>query len=183
MKTALVSACLCIGFAHAVSAQRDTSTARRNEVAVFTGLSQTQRFDATASPSTFSGRGNHADFTDYIAEDVSPTGAASFRGPVFVLANLAVFSSAEDFVLAMRSLPTVTIVGDTTGGASGGPIVRELANGWTYQLSEWIEYTAERRMFEGIGLAPDIVVKASASDAAASVDAALEHARALAIGM
>jgi hypothetical protein len=125
----------------------------------------------------------HGEFTDYVAETVGPMGSARFSGHVFVLANRASISTAEDYVLAMRALPTVTIVGDTTAGASGGPIVRELENGWTYQLSEWIEYTPERLPFEGIGLAPDIAIKASALDAAASVDAVLERARALAMGM
>lgn len=121
----------------------------------------------------------HGDFTDYSAEVVAPEGVA-FRGPVFVLTNRHDFSSAEDFVLAMRVLPSVTLVGDTTAGASGGPIVRELSNGWTYQLSEWIEYTSDHRTFEQIGLAPDVVVKASAANANLGVDGALERALGLA---
>jgi len=102
----------------------------------------------------------HTDFTDYSAETVKPTGKAKFRGSVFVLTNRKDFSSAEDFVLAMRTIPRVTIVGDTTAGASGGPIQRELANGWRYELSEWIEYTPAKKMFEGVGLAPDVFVRA-----------------------
>jgi C-terminal processing protease CtpA/Prc len=80
----------------------------------------------------------------------------------------------------MRSIPGVTVVGDTTAGASGGPIVRELANGWTYQLSEWIEYTTAYATFEDVGLAPDIVVKASAADMSRGSDPVLERALALA---
>jgi C-terminal processing protease CtpA/Prc len=125
------------------------------------------------------GRG-HGDFTNYIAETVSPTGPRQFNGRVYVLTNRRSLSSAEDFVLAMRTFPTVTVVGDTTAGASGGPIVRELPNGWTYQLSEWIEYTATRQMFEGVGLPPDIVVKATLAERNRDVDAALERAIALA---
>ena len=126
------------------------------------------------------GRG-HGDFTNFIAETVSPAGPRQFNGRVYVLTNRRALSSAEDFVLAMRVLPTVTVVGDTTGGASGGPIVRELPNGWTYQLSEWIEYTTTHQMFEGIGLAPDVVVKATLADHDHDVDAALERAIALAV--
>jgi C-terminal processing protease CtpA/Prc len=97
-----------------------------------------------------------------------------------VLANRHSFSSAEDFVLAMRSIPGVVIVGDTTAGATGGPIVRELANGWTYQLSEWIEYTPDRVPFESIGLAPTIVARTTADDASRGVDAVVERAMAVA---
>jgi hypothetical protein len=122
----------------------------------------------------------HADFTGYQAETVSPDGPRQFGGRVFLLTNRRDFSSAEDFVLAMRVLPTVTVVGDTTAGASGGPIVRELANGWTYQLSEWIEYTPSREMFEGIGLAPAVFVASTLVDANRGVDAPLEVALRLA---
>lgn len=104
----------------------------------------------------------HTDFTGDIAETVAPEGARRFSGRVVVLANRRCYSSAENFVLAMRTIPSVTVVGDTTGGASGGPLVRELANGWTYQLSQWVEYTPDHRTYEGVGLAPDIVAKAVA---------------------
>jgi C-terminal processing protease CtpA/Prc len=76
--------------------------------------------------------------------------------------------------------PQTTIVGDTTGGASGGPIVRELPNGWTYELSQWIEYTPNKTTFEGVGLAPDVVVKPTSATFAAGKDEVLEQAIALA---
>ena len=88
----------------------------------------------------------------------------SSSDPVYVLSNRHDFSSAEDFILAMRGTGSATIVGDTTAGVTGGPIVRELANGWTYELSQWIEYTADKKAFEGVGIAPDVVVKSNAAD-------------------
>jgi hypothetical protein len=122
----------------------------------------------------------HTDFANYEAEVVEPTGNSRFSGRVYVLADRRTFSTAEDFVLAMRPLPNVTVVGDTTAGASGGPIVRELANGWTYQLSEWIEYTTTFATFEDSGLAPDVVVQAKAGDSGSGIDRALERALVLA---
>jgi len=118
----------------------------------------------------------HDDFTGFNDQTVSPAGPAQFTGPVFVLSNRHSASSSEDFVRAMSAMPHATIVGDTTAGAAGGPIVRELINGWTYQLSEWIEYTLDRATFEDVGLAPDVLVKATAADA----DPILERAIALA---
>ena len=123
---------------------------------------------------------NHGDFTNYVTETVDPQGSRRFSGPVYVLTNRGDYSSAEDFVLAMRVRPQTTIVGDTTGGASGGPIVRELPNGWTYELSQWIEYTTDKKTFEGAGLAPDIVVKPTAATFAAGHDTVLEQALTLA---
>jgi C-terminal processing protease CtpA/Prc len=87
-------------------------------------------------------------------------------------------SAAEDFILAMHALPTATIVGDTTVGASGGPLVRELANGWPYQMSQWIAYTPDHKTFEGVGLAPDVFVRPSST--ALTKDAILDRAIALA---
>jgi C-terminal processing protease CtpA/Prc len=117
----------------------------------------------------------HDDFTDFSEETIAPAGT-HFGGRVLVLANRHSFSSAEDFVLAMRSIPGVVIVGDTTAGATGGPIVRELANGWTYQLSEWIEYTPDRVPFESIGLAPTIFARTTADQSSRGVDAVVERA-------
>jgi hypothetical protein len=122
----------------------------------------------------------HTDFTDYAPQTITPSGPAQFTRPVYVLANRKSASSAEDFVQAMRALPNVRIVGDSTAGAAGGPIVRELPNGWTYQLSSWIEYGLDRTPFEGVGLVPDVLVKASATDAQRDADPALERALALA---
>ncbi|HEV8411455.1 MAG TPA: S41 family peptidase, partial [Gemmatimonadaceae bacterium] len=117
----------------------------------------------------------HTDFTDFAEETVGKTGKAKYRGKVFVLTNRRDFSSAEDFVLAMRVIPRVTVVGDTTAGASGGPVPREMANGWSYEMSEWIEYLPGKKMFEGVGLAPDVYVRAVSGR-----DLILERALALA---
>jgi C-terminal processing protease CtpA/Prc len=122
----------------------------------------------------------HTDFTDWAAQTVAPSGPTQFTRPVYMLANRKSASSAEDFVLAMRALPNVTVLGDTTAGAAGGPIVRELANGWTYQVSSWIEYGLDRTPFEGVGLAPDVLVKGSSTDWQHDSDPALERAVALA---
>ena len=117
----------------------------------------------------------HTDFTDFTEETVGKTGKAKFRGKVYVLTNRRDFSSAEDFVLAMRVIPRVTVVGDTTAGASGGPVPRQMANGWSYEMSEWIEYLPGKKMFEGVGLAPDVFVRAVSGR-----DLILERALALA---
>jgi carboxyl-terminal processing protease len=114
------------------------------------------------------------DFTSMAGETVRPTGRKQFTGPVYVLTNRKIYSSGEDFVLAMRALPTVTVVGDTTGGSTGKPIVRELSNGWTFQLSSWIEYTPERTPFEDVGLAPDLYVASDMRSIILGVDPVLK---------
>jgi carboxyl-terminal processing protease len=127
----------------------------------------------------------HDDFTGFIPEVVRPEGPKQFRGQVYVLANRKTYSSGENFVLALRAFGNVITVGDTTAGSSGKPIVRELPNGWTYQLSSWIEYTTERVAFEDVGLPPDEYVgdggaASRAKTSAARSDATIDRALALA---
>jgi Peptidase family S41 len=51
-------------------------------------------------------------------------------------------SSNESFIAAMQQLPQVTLVGDTTGGATANPQTFMPGGGWSYTVSRWIEYTA-----------------------------------------
>jgi hypothetical protein len=118
----------------------------------------------------------HEDFGPEIKAYIEPGGDTRFLGPVVLLQNRRVFSAAEDFVLAMRALPSVTAVGDTTGGGSGNPIGRELPNGWIASVPRWREWTASGEIFEGIGLAPDEVVAAPDAGLAQGRDAILERA-------
>ena len=119
---------------------------------------------------------NHTDFTDPAPQSLVPSGERQFTGAVTLLTNRHCFSSGEGFILMMRVLPNVTVVGDTSGGGSANPIVLELPNGWQYWVSRWIHYTAEQTIFEGIGLAPDIAVQISPADSVAGHDTILEKA-------
>ena len=101
---------------------------------------------------------DHSDFTSFQAGYFEPKGNIIFTRPIALLTNRRVFSAAESFVLMMRTLPHVTVVGDTTGGGSGNPVRRELPNGWTYRVPRWLEFTSDFEPFEGVGLAPDIWV-------------------------
>jgi hypothetical protein len=99
-----------------------------------------------------------------------------FARPVALLTNRHVVSSAERFVLAMRAIPGIIVIGDTTAGGSGIPATRELPNGWTYRLPQAAEYTEAMESYEVIGLAPDVVVRRMPSDSAARRDPVLERA-------
>lgn len=112
----------------------------------------------------------HGDLSDPLWLYVVPLGNRKVTVPVYLLTNRQCASSTEEFVLMLSGLPNVTVVGDTTLGASGAPIIRELPNGWTYRFSQWIHYRADGSTFEGVGLAPHIVVKHSAADSVAGID-------------
>ncbi len=123
---------------------------------------------------------SHDNLTDPIAETLRPTGRRQFTGPVYLLTNRRVYSSAENFALALHQLPNVVTVGDTTGGSSGRPVTRELANGWTYELSTWIEYTTDHHTVEDAGVAPSVVVPHASASSAAKRDAVLDRVLGLA---
>ena len=118
----------------------------------------------------------HSDFTDFLVSAVGPQGLHRYTNRVALLTNRRCFSSAEGTILMFRAFPNVTIIGDTTGGGSANPIALQLPNAWSYRVSRWIQYTAQKTIFEGIGLAPDIPVWISPADSAAGRDAILERA-------
>jgi hypothetical protein len=119
---------------------------------------------------------HHADFTEFSPQEVRPAGPRQFQGPLIVLTNRRVASSAESFVLALRGRANTAVLGDTTGGATGNPVLRQLPNGWTYQVSQWRLYDTERHLVEDVGVAPTQFVAHSAADSIAGRDPQLEAA-------
>lgn len=92
------------------------------------------------------------------ARTVNARGAWQFTRPVVVIAGRAGFSATESFVAAMRTLPNVTVIGDTTGGASGNPATFPLANGWQFTVPQWLEFGPDRQPIEGRGVPPHFVI-------------------------
>lgn len=121
----------------------------------------------------------HSDLSSPEPLVVSPSGSRRFHGPVAVLTNRKSTSVAEAFVLAMRGLPNVTIVGDSTAGGSGNSSARELPNGWTYRFPISMLTDEGHSSFEEIGLLPDIWVRGSAEELSAGRDAPLDTALAV----
>jgi len=118
----------------------------------------------------------HGDFTPRQARTFSPRGSFQFTRPVLLLIGRMCASSNETFIAAMQQLPQVTLVGDTTGGATANPQTFMLGGGWSYTVSRWIEYTASGQVIEDQGIAPAIVVPASAGDFQGGRDPVLDYA-------
>lgn len=119
---------------------------------------------------------NHSNLGTLQPNILAPHGPWQFRNPVLLLVGRGCFSSNETFIAAMGQLPNVTIVGDTTGGASGNPAPFDLGGGWQYTVPRWIEYTTDLQVIEWKGIAPKIVVPAGAADFDAGRDPVLDHA-------
>jgi len=117
----------------------------------------------------------HDEFNKWNPKSIVPDGER-YLNQVILLTNRQVYSSAEDFVLAMQVIPAVTILGDTTGGGSGNPITRVLPNGWTFRVPRWQQVDINKNYYEGKGIAPEIPVWISVSDLANNRDTILEKA-------
>jgi hypothetical protein len=118
----------------------------------------------------------HTDFTTLQSRDLSPRGSFQFTRPVFVLVGRGCVSSNESFIAAMRELPHVTVVGDTTAGSTGNPGMFPLGGGWQYSVSRWIAYTAQLQIIEDMGIDPDVRIAASLTDSQNGRDPILEYA-------
>lgn len=117
----------------------------------------------------------HSDFTELVERKLSPRGTWQFTKPVYVLIGRGCFSSNETFISAMREIPHVTLVGDTTGGSSGNPKFFNLGNGWEYAVPRWINYTADMQVIEWNGIAPDIFIKTTEEDFLDGRDPVLDY--------
>jgi C-terminal processing protease CtpA/Prc len=93
-----------------------------------------------------------------LARTIAPKGVRQFTRPVVVISGRGGFSATESFVAAMRTLPQVTVIGDTTGGASGNPATYSLGNGWQHTVPRWLEYGPDRQPIEWRGVAPHLAI-------------------------
>lgn len=119
---------------------------------------------------------DRSDFTDWGSKYTNTFSGPVYENPVVVLTNRRSFSSTEWFVANMRTIPHVTIMGDTTGGGSGNPVLKELVNGWTMRVSNTQKRLPEGRDFQYTGIYPDIPVWISETDSANGIDTILEAA-------
>ena len=99
----------------------------------------------------------HSDFSAAEAITIVPA-AKVYTKPIVLITNRFTLSAAEWFTLAMKELPNVIRVGDTTSGGFSGRLDRELANGWTYSLSIEKVTDAKGISYEGRGIPPDITI-------------------------
>lgn len=107
---------------------------------------------------------------------VDPHEGEKYQKQIVLLTNRYSVSAAETFSLAMKSLPQVIQVGDTTTGAFSDVVDRQLPNSWLYGLSVGDYRDGNDVSFEGIGLPPDVRIVNTSQDLASGVDRMLEAA-------
>lgn len=126
---------------------------------------------------------NTWDMAPLYEEKINFSGAITYKKPLIILTNRWSFSAAELTSIALKDLPNVVIVGDTTGGATG-PISSSrdftgnftLPNYWQVQLAQKITFDLTKTCFEGKGLNPDIPLKQNSDQLNQGVDNVLEMA-------
>lgn len=118
----------------------------------------------------------HNEFSEPFEYYFEPArGRVHYNKPIVVLANRGSFSATNNFVSIMKSLPNVTVVGDTTGGGCGLPFTSELPNGWSIRFSAAPITGPDGKLTE-FGVEPDVKVDMTEADMAQGKDTILETA-------
>ena len=80
----------------------------------------------------------------------------SYRKPIYLVINDVTVSAAEIFVLCMKDLPNVTLIGKKTRGALSDVLPKTLPNGWAFGLSNEVYLDSKGTCYEPIGIPPKI---------------------------
>jgi hypothetical protein len=112
---------------------------------------------------------------------LEPSEGVIWMRPVVVLTNRGVYSSANYFVMLMRELQHVTILGDRTGGGSGMPLNSTLPNGWNVRFSACPILDAQGGHTE-FGIEPDVRTDITTQDWDSGRDTMIEKAKELIFG-
>lgn len=115
-------------------------------------------------------------FTPLKLKTVKSKGKKQYIGEIVILTSDFTASAAEVFVLLMKDLPNVTIIGDRTEGIFSDMFEFNLPNKWTVTLSHQQFFSRDTVNYEGKGIAPDIKILNSEENLKTQSDVVLETA-------
>lgn len=116
-----------------------------------------------------------ADFEEYEDQWGAVGQEAVFTGPVVLLTSRKTVSAAEDFVAFFRSNKRATVIGTSTCGTSGTPLLKKLSCG-TLRVCSVGYCLKDGTHWIGKGIQPDIWVEQTAWGRRNGVDEVLEKA-------
>lgn len=117
----------------------------------------------------------HNDFSSPEEIYLEPADGAIWLRPVVILTNRSVYSSANHFVMLLKGLPHIAVLGDKTGGGSGMPLNSTLPNGWTVRFSACPILDKNGQITE-FGIEPDIRTDITSEDWNSGRDTMIEAA-------
>ncbi|MEL6943915.1 MAG: S41 family peptidase, partial [Bacteroidota bacterium] len=119
---------------------------------------------------------NPNDFEAVREWSIAPSKGTPYTNPLVMLTDRYTISAGETFGLALKTLPQMIHVGDTTNAAFSDTVQRELPNRWRYSIPV-AEVTDQNDIsWEGIGLIPDVVIRNDVADLSNGIDEMLEKA-------
>ena len=117
---------------------------------------------------------SHDDVTPLLPAMTSAT-SYDFGLPVVMITNRRGYSATSYFAAMAKEVPSVTVIGQTSGGGGGGNLGYQLSNGWVVavSVSDFIDTAGSSIEF---GVEPDITVVNSETDLTTGIDKMLEYA-------
>jgi len=89
---------------------------------------------------------------------INPAGDSQYLAPVVLLTSTTTGSAAEVFVLSMRNLPNVTIIGESTAGRFSNQLVSRVTSDIAFSLSNEFYFSPAGEWFERVGIPVDQTV-------------------------
>lgn len=100
-----------------------------------------------------------------------------YAKPVAVLMNAKCFSATDIFLAGMKEIPGVTLVGEPSGGGSALVERIELGDsGLSVVLGSMASFQVDGRLFDGVGVTPDVIVDPAPEYFVGGGDRVLEEA-------
>ncbi|HEY0900089.1 MAG TPA: S41 family peptidase [Sphingobacteriaceae bacterium] len=103
-------------------------------------------------------------------------GKLLYTKPVVVLTSPRTYSAAEDFAIAFDVMDRGKMLGETTGGSTGQPLMFDLPGGGIARVCTKRDTYPDGKEFVGVGVLPDVSIKPTVADLRKNKDTVLEAA-------
>lgn len=98
----------------------------------------------------------HNNFSEAKEAFLEPFEGKRYTKKVMLLVDRGTYSAGSFTSLASKAIPSITLVGDTTGGGLGLPNGGQLPNGWKYRFSITQTLTLDKKPDYENGVPPDV---------------------------
>jgi carboxyl-terminal processing protease len=135
--------------------------------------------EATSCSGTHT-KGDNSNATSIKKSELKLPKPDAYQGRLIFIVDGGCVSACEDLVEPSKESGRAILVGETTQGSSGVPLIYDFGNGMTLRIAAKRYLFPDGSEFEGIGIKPDIQVHTTIEDLKAGRDPVLERALELA---